>query len=598
MHGKEVYALKNNNSKLPPAKFIADKLFALDSAFCRLYDNGLFSHTASAVRSGFLTLSTRVIGVFLFTLGIYSFLISLLITLFADRAADASSLYGGAILAVSSVPLLFSKGNVSTVLTQSRIGSFICDQLNVRQKTLDTSSFSGHSSISFVLGVIAGGATALFPLSSILSAIALLLIFSVILTIPEAGITFMTVMLFITDIKLQYAFLGVTAVSFIFKLIRRKRKLSFKKTDAVLAIFLACAFFGVYIAEGEAADLSALDYSLLLFAYFLCICLVRDREKLLKLLRAAIMTSGVLASLFILAKALSALLPAGIFAKPELLFETVCALPVFESGLAPLAFSALIPVCAAFIIKAHSEGYRFSSCICLASMVGYLLLSGELAFALACTVATAIFLLVTGSRWVYLSMSALLCGAVILVYSGSFGARLYSYVMDRLSEAFNQARDLSYISQNAFSQDYAFCGRGFCDIGGEGSNFYFSLISQLGVAGFVILCTFVLFILAESAALIIKTYRATSCEEAISRFPSIGTPGEARACALSLSCSVLVCLICATFCNFFADPTQYLLFFMLCSFCAAYARTTKEEVAKAEEALDYNQSRDRCHTKL
>lgn len=598
MHRKEVYALKNDNRNLPPARFITDRLFSLDSAFCRLYDNGLYSHTASLVKRGFLTLSTRVMGVFLFTLGIYSFLIALLITLFTDTAADSSSLYGGAALAISSVPLLFSKGNVSTILSESRVGGFICDQLNIRRETLDTSALSGHSSIAFVLGVVAGTSTILFPLSYVLCAIAFLLIFCVILTLPEAGITFMTVLLFITDIRIQYALLGTIAASYIFKLIRRKRRLYLTKTDLVLGIFFISAFFGTFLSEGEGVDPKSLRYSLLLSAYFLCVCLIRDRERLLKLLYAAIMTGGACASLYILAKALSALLSAGIIARPELLFSLVCTLPIFKGGFAPLAFATLIPICAAFIIKPQSRGYRFSSCTCLVSMAGYLIISGELAFALVAIAATALFLLVTGSRWVYLAMSSTLCGAVVLIFSGSFGNRIYRYVMESLTEAFTQARDLSYISQNTFSRDYAFCGQGFNGIGETGSNFYVSLLSQLGVAGFVILCTFLLFILAEASVLIIRTYRATKCEEAISRFPSIGTPVEARACVLSLFCALLVCIVCATFCNFFADPALYLWFFMLCGFCAAYARGAKKEIDTAEGALNHSQSPDRCHTQL
>ena len=195
-------------------------------------------------------------------------------------------------------------------------------------------------------------------------------------------------------------------------------------------------------------------------------------------------------------------------------------------------------------------------------------------------------------------MSGLLCSGVIIAFTGSFGTRVYNYVVRHLSEAFNQARDLSYISQNTFAAEYAFSGQGFNKIGETGSNFYFSLISQLGVSGFVILCVFVLCILCEAAVLIIKTYRAAGSEEAIYRFPSVGTPGEARACALSLSCSLLVCIICATFCNFFKTPEHYLLLFMLCGFCAAYARSAKAEIGTAEGARDFGQSRDRCRTRL
>ncbi|MBE6586966.1 MAG: hypothetical protein E7647_00965 [Ruminococcaceae bacterium] len=590
--------MKNADKKTAPLKFISDRLFSLDTAFCRLYDNSLFSHLASKVRHGFLTLYTRVIGVFFFTFGIYAFLIAMLTNLFSDAVAHSSSLYGGAALAVASIPLLFSKGNVSTVLTDSNFGAVICEYLDIRQETLTTHSFSGHLNIAFILGVAAGGATVIFPLSSIVSAMVLVTVFCIIMARPEAGITFMTVLIFVSDMGLLYTVLGVTAISYAFKLIRRKRKLCLKRTDTILAIFAVSVFFGVFITEGEAVSLSSLKYFLLLFAYFLTVSLMRDRKKLLRVLYTAIMAAGILGSLYILARAFASLLPAGIFARPDLLYGYVLSLPIFSGGLAPLAFAALIPVCTSFIIKARSDGYRFTSCLCLIAMVGYLILSGELAYALAAAVATALFLFVTGSRGVYLTISALLAGSVVLAFSGSFGDRLYRYVFSRLSDAFNQARDLSYISQNAFSAEYAVCGHGFSGFADQGSNSYFTLISQLGITGFVILCFFVALILAQAASLIIKTYRSSECEEAMNRFSSLGSPAEARACALSVSCSVIVCMICATFFNFFSNPTAYLLFFMLCGFCAAYARSAKSEISSAAGSLACHQSEDRCQTRL
>ncbi len=590
--------MKNKRSRLWPARFVADKLRSLDFAFCRLYDNSLFSHFSSTLRRKFMTLSTRVAGVFFFTFGIYSFLIAFLMKLFSERSADPSSLYGGAAMIVACIPLLFSKGNISTILTDSAFGGVICYYLNIRKETLDTSTHTGHLSIAFVLGVIAGGSTVVFPLSYIVFAMLLVLTFAVILSLPEAGITLMTVLLFVTGIELQYVILGATAISYVFKLIRRKRRLSFKKTDAVLVIFALCALFGVIVADGEDTGISALKYSLLLIAYFLCICLVREREKLLKVLYAAIMSAGIISSFYICARALRALVSTGFLVEPDYLYNVACALPAIESGFAPFAFAVLTPLCCAFIIKASSDGYRFTSCLCLASMLGYLLLSGELAFALAGAVATTFFLFVTGSRWVYVSISAVLGGSVILAFSGSFGDRIYRYVMSSLSDAFNQARDMSYISSNTFSREYALWGHGFNGFEDTGSNFYYSLVSHLGIAGFVILCVFVLFVLAEATVITIKTYRTSQCDEAMSRFPSIGSPAETRACTLALSCSIIVCIICATFCNFFTNPSTYLMFFMLCAFCAAYARSAKDEIGNAEGALSCNQSSDRYLTKL
>ena len=590
--------MKNTDSRSGFGKFLSDRVFHIGAAFCRAYDNSLCARLSVALRSGFLTLRTKVIGTFALTFGIYSFLVALLVALFTDSSAHPSSLYGGPILALSSIPLLFSKGNVSTVLTESSLGAALCSLLSIRRETLEKGTFTGHSSIAFVLGVLAGGLTLLFPLSSIVFVIFFALITAIIMTVPEAGITFTVIFLFFAPPGLQYAIIGICSASYIFKLIRRKRKLTLSKAQTVIPVFLLSVLGGIFFTGSDSVNHSLLKFPAMLLASLLCICLIRDRGKLLRVLYVMAMSAGALSAVYVLSAAVSSLTPPGILGDPGFLLRTVSALPFFEGTTAPLAFTALCPIYAAFIIKSRSEGYRFTSFLCLLSSVAYLLVTEEMAFALIAAVSTALFLFITGSRYVYITICAALSGSVVLLFSGSFGNRLYGYIARHVAEAYNQAKDLSYAAGSSSVSGYSFCGQGFGESLSETGSFYYALVYHLGIVGFVILCMLLFFILSDSTVTVIRSYRSRLCDEALQRFSAIGTPAEMRSCIIALSCSVIACIACGTFINYFNNESSFLLFFLLCGLCSAYTGCAKNDFGVAEGSVGCIQSADRSSVTL
>ena len=576
MNGKTT---KNN-----PKKNISTGISRIGTAVTRLYDHSLTSAYQKKARLRFVTLSTRVIGTFFFTFGVYALLTSLLILFFTDRSADMSSIYGGALCAMSAFPLLFSKGNVSTVLTQSTVGSVLCEFLNVRREMLRENSFSGHSGTAFITGVFLGLFTIIVPFSTIMSAIAIAFMICMIFSAPENGLTFMTVLFFFTDVRLQYLIMAVTAVSYLSKLVRKKRRLCQKSTDTVLLIFALSTTGASVFTYEMGVSVNRPGCIVLCLVFLLAVWLLRDSSKILKILRLATLTCGVVCALYIFASALNSLIPPVLSLDRGYLLKKVMQLPALKNNFAPLITASLIPVGCALIIRARTAHRRFTLCLCLSSLAVFLVVSDNPAYLLAAGISTALLLLSTGSRRIYIALGAFMSLVTVLLFSGSFGNRLYRYMFGQIYDALDQAKSLS-VSQNSLSY-YSLSGQGFSENALQTGNFYTSLISRLGIPGFIIFAFLILLIFLEVIHLILKTYRFAPISNASKRFKSLSSPYEFRLCATAILCSLIVLLVCATFRNFYDSSLSYMLLFFICGTVCAYARCALNEITKAESAFD------------
>jgi len=589
--------LNSDKNQKGIVKRISEGLFWFGAAFSRLFDHSLTARIAAAVRHGVLTLSTKVIGLFFFTFGVYSFLISLLLEFFTERVVESASLYGGILMAIVSFPLLFSHGNVSTALSESVFGELVCDYLSIRRETLDKRSFTGHLSIAFVFGVIAGVLTLVIPFTTIVLFIAMAVIAGIILCSPETGMIFMTLLLFTSGPSLQYAVICLTGASYLFKIIRKKRRFRFAKTDAVLLIFAVYITGAVFFNTGNTIQSDSMRYVTLLSPYFLCVCLLRDRKRIIKVINTAVFSFGIACALYILGFAVDAVLPVGVAVDRGFLLRLMLDSPTFKSGIVPFACASLIPVALAFALRPRQSGGRLTFWLCLASMTATLIITDELAFALAAAVSCVLFLFTTGSRRIYLFLCAILAGSVAFSVSGAFGNRVYNYAFRRISEAFYTAKDLSNVSGVALSNDYALSGYGIINTSGGGDNFYAAIMTELGIAGFVILAAFMLFVISEAIVLITRTFRAKALRSS-GRFVGLSSNTETRMSAIALVCSVISCLICSAFFDLHSIEAAYIMFFLECGVCVTYSRSIKNEINTAQGADLCNSMPDRSSTVL
>jgi len=559
----------------------------------RLFDLSKTCETARSVKNSLLCLSLRTIGVFFVTLGIYAFIISMILTLFSDRAVHPSGIYGGLLCAASSLPLLFSKGNVATALINSRTGSFICHLLSIRKEALPYEPVLNSLSIAFVAGIAVSLATLIFPFSYVICAIAVLIIALTILHSPEAGLTFYVAFLFLASAKLQYLILSVTVVSYILKLIRGKRRFILKKTDLFLPVFAVCTLGGMISSSQAAVDIEKLKYAFLLITYVLCVCLARDCRNIKNLMGFSVILGGTVCSVYLLGFALSAIIPGDVAVAPSFLMDTVLSLPAFESGFAPLFSATLIPVSIAFVMKPHSEGNRLTVFLCFVSMLSALIISENVAYTAAAVIASVILILIAGSRRLYFALALLLGATVITSFSGKLGDKLYGYIFSNIKEAYSEAINALSSGDGALSGRLLFCGQGFGE-GTTGSNFFHSLFSHFGLCGSVIFAVLVIAILLEAVALIIRTYKNSAHREYINRFRTIADPAELRMGAVAMICAMISLIICATFSDLYISASSYSWLFLICGVCSAYATGANAAIDKAQSSSLSEDLSERC----
>jgi len=556
------------------------------SFILKLFDSSITSRFVCKARKKALGFSNRTVGIFLFTFGAYAVIISMILSLFTDIEGDRASLYGGTLCALSSLPLLFSKGSIATSLTKSRTGEVICKYLSIRAESIANAEKSSALGYAFLLGVICGLLTLMLPFTRIIAFIGLMIVLAVILCTPEAGIPISLFLLLIAGTKPIYFIITVMLLSFAFKLLRGKRHLSFEKSDLIMLTFAVCTVGAVVVSTSRSVAQNASDHIVFLLPYFLCIFLIRSRSTAVKLMSVGAVTMGVLSSLYVLGAGVSALpLPEGIYHK-DLLLESVRSLPVFQGTFAPVAMAALIPVCAAFIIRPVANTSRATLYLSLVSMGACLLITEQLAYVSAALIATFILLLATGSRKIYFSISAIMAVFVALLFAGSFGDRLFNYIYVHISEAYHQARSLFSDASLPVSARYIFCGSGFTGSVDEGSNFYLKLISNLGIVGFIVIFFAILILFFRATSLMSHLRKSTGEFRMNMRFASRENR-SAMNTATAAGLSVIIALLAvATFTDFYSDSSSYTFFFMMLGTVSAFIRCNEHELARSLDHRD------------
>ena len=550
----------------------------------RLFDLSRTSSTTRSLKNVLLCLSVRTAGVFLGTLGIYSFIISMILALFTERSVDSSGIYGGLLLAVCSAPLLFSKGNVSTALTNSRTGSFICHQLNIRKESLPYEPVINSLTAAFVLGIVFSLATLVIPFSYVIGAVAVAVMAAIVLHSPEAGLTFFVVCLFLTGVYLQFFILSITILSYVLKLIRGKRSLSLKKTDLILPVFAICTLGAMISSSKEAVSVENMKYFLFLVPYLLAVCLIRDCRNVKKLMGLSVALAGTLCAVYLLGSAIIAVLPRDVAVDPAFLINSVLSLPAFKNEFAPLLCATLIPVSIAFVMKPHSEGNRLTMFLCFVSMLSALIVSENIAHTAAAVIASVILILIAGNRKLYFFLSLLLGTTVIISFAGAFGERLYGYIFQSIKDSYSDVTKGYFQNGKAVFGQFVFCGQGFSEKA-SGTSFFYNVFYQLGLCGSIILAALVIAVLIEAVIIITKTYKTSSYKESIARFHTVADPAELRMGSVAMICAILAVIICGTFSDLYTTSASYAWMFLVCGLCSAYSASAGSSIDKARSAI-------------
>ncbi len=273
---------------------VAAALSSMRDGICRVFSKSALKNKFTSVLKDLLYIRTRDVGIYLFASGFYA-IIEYLIIKFAvyDFELDASVLYGGAAVMVVSLFFFSGRSLVDTFIKNKVLSFAVYDLMGADRSRLVSGGVRiKNTSIALLLGMITGALAFLVPpYLIVIYALCAAVVCAVFFT-PESGAVLMLTLLPFLPLEALLLLCGVTTVSYLLKVIRKKRELRFGLTDLSVMLLAALTLFGKIISvKGESGTDSL--YLLGIAGYFICRNLLCKREWLDRALHAAALSAAV-----------------------------------------------------------------------------------------------------------------------------------------------------------------------------------------------------------------------------------------------------------------------------------------------------------------
>lgn len=587
---KEESGSKLNNK---PHSFAADRFFRfagigakIRNFTSRRFDESIFINVAGWMRQFFFRLRLRVIGTFLLTFGVYAAVVAVLISIFREKWVAGANLYSGLLFALLSIPLLISRGNISTALLYSRLGSTLCDFLGIRRESLHDDAFSGRVNVAFVLGVLAGMLTLWVSPVSIAAWFVVAVGVGVVFALPENGIMALSVLLLLAGQTSQLWTLAITLVSYFLKLLRGKRSLCFYRRDMFAALVLLTVIGGGILNPSGVLPLQTGVYALFICTYFLATLILYDFRKINRIITALYIGEGVLAAMYLVGAALQRYLVGSFVRDAGFLIQFVLKLPVFREGLASILFMALIPFAVSGCLRSNLIVPRHTSIFCVITMTVALVFCSTGPEVLCACISVMLLLILYWKRTGFFILDIILAIFVSLIYlTGSFGNYIYTFFA-------RQAAMLIRGIQNSFTAamqlDIAqfFAGSGLTsDLLNSVQIFYIDYIQSFGLIGLLIFTVFIIVLIGTGLQFLKKTFEEEHVVDELLRFGVARSPADMRLGSGASLCSIAALLLCGTVFPGWQNSTAAGLFWMICGISAAYVKSASREIKKADQAV-------------
>lgn len=585
-----------SSSNHKPRPFAAGRVFSriigagawVRNFVTRRFDESSIVYGIGRLCKSFFRLRMRFVGVFLLTFGVYSSVVTVLVHLFRNTKISDEMLYSGIAFMVLSIPLLLSRGNISTALLGSRVGAILCDYLGVRRESLQEYALVGHTNIAFVLGVLAGTLTFWIPPISVAIGIAALVGTCIVFALPENGILFAAVLLLFAGSGAQLWILTVTVASYLLKLVRGKRSLSFYKRD-VFAVLVLVTILGGGLFNSSGAVLPQTGvYVLYLCIYFLSTFILYDFRKINRIATVLCAGGGILAAVYLAGLVLEVYL-AGSFAKDAgFLLRLVLDLPVFQEGIAPILFMVLFPIAVGDCLRSNLYMPRRTAIFCAVAMMLALILCSRGVEVLCACIAAALLLLLYRKRIGVFILSVFLAGFVLAVHlTGSIGDQIYAYFSAQAGVIAQGVQEFfSGIMSMGMMQ--LFAGEGFVfalqDPLALTGSAYLSFVQAVGLIGLLVFAVFMIAFIGASLRLYKKTFEQGRTPDILMRFGVVRSPADMRLGGGGPMCAVVALLLCALAAPVWQNGLAFELFWLLCGIGAAYEKSASHEIDKADQA--------------
>lgn len=244
----------------------------------KAYEQSIFSVFVDKLKWAFLTCQLNVIAIFGLTFGFTSALMLILENFaFSIRQISLSGILNiinplmtSLVFIVVAILFIFSKKPLIRAINESLFFGFILFDFFAIRK-IPVSDYENktplNAGFAALLGIVLGGIAIWVPPSTVAVALAIIIVFVLVLHSPETGVIGTIFTLPFLSTKALLFLVGSTAVSFFFKCCRRKRILKLEGMDLFVAIF------AVFIVSGGlvSVDIASSAPKMLVYICFICI---------------------------------------------------------------------------------------------------------------------------------------------------------------------------------------------------------------------------------------------------------------------------------------------------------------------------------------
>ena len=552
----------------------------------RMFSESLTLRVSRQISRSFCSLSLNVCGVFFLTFGIYSVAASVLLHVFNSSFAANVSVSAGAVMALASIPMLFSKDSAAAAFLSSSAGFTLCQSIGVRTAAPIPKGRTGHPNQGFALGIVAGTVSIALSTRTILLVLLTVTVCAASFALPTMGIMFCCAVLPFASDRLLAIVCLFTALSYIIKLLRGKRSAAFHVSGSVFMLFTVLSALQVLFSS-DVLNATAWKYVIFMASFFLFCFILRNCQSTIRAMLVLALACGALTVAYCFGFGVSSLCS---LVAPEsdidgaFILNSVLSLRIFEANAVSVFAAALIPLTVGMALHSDHDVPRIILWMCAASDVVFLVLRESYSLTLLSLAGSLLVLLVYGKKRVYISLCALV---PVLFAAGRYtesGRRIAEALWHRLSDAAVLSGNL-FGSLPRLSAYRLIFGRGsVLAAGSENSNFYSHMIDSSGIIVFLFFLAFVLLTLVFSIRFIILTVGIDKNRETYYRFDSVRSAANTRLGCIAPLCSVSIILLCGLYTDLYSSGILYMLLWALYGTCASYRRNALKEMDKAKAA--------------
>ncbi len=334
--------------------------------------------------SSLLTVKSRVYGLILFMFGIAALAVHYLVNAkFNLFIYDAYAPFTAAGICVVALLFLFSNNSFYRDIYESKLlGSIIFSLMGVSHSSKTEESSPDLSSAgACAVGILLGLLTIIFPASSILLFILLMIYAAVVIKSPESGMISVILIAPFAPLNAIAISIALLAISYIFKLMCGKRTLKLEFSDIPVALFMLTVLSAQTVSFGGIA--SPVISLLFMLSYFIAVSILRSEVWFEKAIHAIALCVSVMSVAALLFYSIDKFINVRLFTDFPIISYR-------ENISQTLLYSVFILF--ALIIKAKSRKAGFGLSLILICTLVYLYFTLPAAAVLAALVAIVIFL--------------------------------------------------------------------------------------------------------------------------------------------------------------------------------------------------------------